>query len=71
MPQLEALQRVQVVRMFDIYEMLRALHEVRDCLSQQVGPQVPLLDKCHPIPRLSKPQCSFNTSKECCSVLHG
>lgn len=34
--QLEALQRVQVVRMFDIYEMLRALHEVRDCLSQQV-----------------------------------
>ncbi|POI31239.1 hypothetical protein CIB84_005010 [Bambusicola thoracicus] len=33
---LEALQRVQVIRVFDVYEMLRALHEVRDCLSQQV-----------------------------------
>lgn len=38
MSQLEALQRVQVIRVFDIYEMLRALHEVRDCLSQQVRP---------------------------------
>ncbi|XP_054022403.1 DNA repair protein RAD51 homolog 4 isoform X2 [Dryobates pubescens] len=34
--QLEALQRVQVVRVFDIYEMLRALQELRDRLSQQV-----------------------------------
>ncbi|XP_064323828.1 DNA repair protein RAD51 homolog 4 isoform X5 [Phalacrocorax carbo] len=34
--QLEALQRIQVVRVFDIYEMLRALQELRDRLSQQV-----------------------------------
>ncbi|NXC68355.1 RA51D protein, partial [Anhinga anhinga] len=31
-----ALQRIQVVRVFDIYEMLKALQELRDCLSQQV-----------------------------------
>ncbi|NXN10956.1 RA51D protein, partial [Indicator maculatus] len=31
-----ALQRVQVVRVFDVYEMLRALQELRDRLSQQV-----------------------------------
>ncbi|NXG43649.1 RA51D protein, partial [Psilopogon haemacephalus] len=31
-----ALQRVQVVRVFDVYEMLRALQELRDGLSQQV-----------------------------------
>lgn len=36
MLQLEALQRVQVVHVFDIYEMLRALQELRDGLSQQV-----------------------------------
>ncbi|NXU71781.1 RA51D protein, partial [Oreotrochilus melanogaster] len=30
------LQRIQVVRVFDIYEMLSALQELRDCLSQQV-----------------------------------
>ncbi|KAM6239111.1 DNA repair protein RAD51 homolog 4 isoform 4-T4 [Spheniscus humboldti] len=34
--QLEALQRIQVARVFDIYEMLRALQELRDRLSQQV-----------------------------------
>ncbi|NXT65740.1 RA51D protein, partial [Chaetops frenatus] len=34
--QLEALQRVQVVRVFNIYELLRALQELRDRLSQQV-----------------------------------
>ncbi|NXI74034.1 RA51D protein, partial [Anseranas semipalmata] len=33
---LEALQRIQVARVFDVYEMLRALQEVRDRLSQQV-----------------------------------
>ncbi|KAK4812171.1 hypothetical protein QYF61_002274, partial [Mycteria americana] len=33
---LEALQRVQVVRVFDIYEVLSALQELRDRLSQQV-----------------------------------
>ncbi|XP_062448698.1 DNA repair protein RAD51 homolog 4 isoform X2 [Rhea pennata] len=33
--QLEALQRVQVARAFDIYEMLGALQELRDSLSQQ------------------------------------
>ncbi|NXE24883.1 RA51D protein, partial [Ardeotis kori] len=31
-----ALQRIQVVRVFDIYEMLSALQELRDRLSQQV-----------------------------------
>ncbi|NXT89175.1 RA51D protein, partial [Anhinga rufa] len=31
-----ALQRIQVVRVFDIYEMLKALQELRDGLSQQV-----------------------------------
>ncbi|NWW43238.1 RA51D protein, partial [Pedionomus torquatus] len=31
-----ALQRIQVVRVFNIYEMLRALQELRDRLSQQV-----------------------------------
>ncbi|NXK51012.1 RA51D protein, partial [Chauna torquata] len=31
-----ALQRIQVARVFDIYEMLSALQEVRDRLSQQV-----------------------------------
>jgi len=36
-PQREALQRIQVVRAFDIYEMLGALQELRDRLSQQVG----------------------------------
>ncbi|NWT17514.1 RA51D protein, partial [Vireo altiloquus] len=35
-PQLEALQRIQVVRVFNIYELLSALQEVRDRLSQQV-----------------------------------
>ncbi|NWV96692.1 RA51D protein, partial [Machaerirhynchus nigripectus] len=35
-PQLEALQRVQVVRVFSIYELLSALQELRDRLSQQV-----------------------------------
>ncbi|KAK2525653.1 DNA repair protein RAD51 homolog 4 isoform X2 [Columba livia] len=34
--QLEALQRIQVVRAFDIYEMLSALQDLRDRLSQQV-----------------------------------
>ncbi|RLV90596.1 hypothetical protein DV515_00014394 [Chloebia gouldiae] len=34
--QLEALQRVQVQRVFNIYEVLRALQELRDRLSQQV-----------------------------------
>ncbi|XP_074888661.1 DNA repair protein RAD51 homolog 4 isoform X4 [Buteo buteo] len=34
--QLEALQRIQVVRVFNIYEMLSALQELRDRLSQQV-----------------------------------
>ncbi|XP_068766104.1 DNA repair protein RAD51 homolog 4 isoform X2 [Struthio camelus] len=34
--QLEALQRVQVARVFDVYEMLGALQELRDSLSQQV-----------------------------------
>ncbi|NXD01743.1 RA51D protein, partial [Certhia familiaris] len=34
--QLEALQRVQVVRVFNIYELLSALQELRDRLSQQV-----------------------------------
>ncbi|NWX65419.1 RA51D protein, partial [Promerops cafer] len=34
--QLEALQRIQVVRAFSIYELLRALQELRDRLSQQV-----------------------------------
>ncbi|NWY18835.1 RA51D protein, partial [Aphelocoma coerulescens] len=34
--QLEALQRIQVVRVFSIYELLRALQELRDRLSQQV-----------------------------------
>ncbi|NXR31762.1 RA51D protein, partial [Zosterops hypoxanthus] len=34
--QLEALQRIQVVRVFNIYEVLRALQELRDRLSQQV-----------------------------------
>ncbi|NXU38076.1 RA51D protein, partial [Drymodes brunneopygia] len=34
--QLEALQRVQLVRVFNIYELLRALQELRDHLSQQV-----------------------------------
>uniref|UniRef100_A0A8C3CW53 RAD51 paralog D n=1 Tax=Cairina moschata TaxID=8855 RepID=A0A8C3CW53_CAIMO len=33
--QLEALQRIQVARVFDVYEMLSALQEVRDRLSQQ------------------------------------
>lgn len=37
MLQLEALQRIQVVRVFNIYEVLRALQELRDRLSQQVG----------------------------------
>uniref|UniRef100_A0A8B9GIL1 RAD51 paralog D n=1 Tax=Amazona collaria TaxID=241587 RepID=A0A8B9GIL1_9PSIT len=32
-----ALQRIQVVRVFDIYEMLSALQELREHLSQQVG----------------------------------
>lgn len=40
MPQLEALQRIQVVRVFNIYEMLSALQELRDRLSQQVGARV-------------------------------
>ncbi|NWS52957.1 RA51D protein, partial [Chunga burmeisteri] len=31
-----ALQRIQVVRVFDVYEMLSALQELRDRLSQQV-----------------------------------
>ncbi|NXL60311.1 RA51D protein, partial [Chordeiles acutipennis] len=31
-----ALQRIQVIRVFDIYEMLSALQELRDRLSQQV-----------------------------------
>ncbi|NXM48009.1 RA51D protein, partial [Gymnorhina tibicen] len=35
-PQLEALQRIQVVRVFSIYELLSALQELRDRLSQQV-----------------------------------
>lgn len=35
--QLEALQRIQVVRVFNIYELLSALQELRDRLSQQVG----------------------------------
>lgn len=35
--QLEALQRIQVVRVFSIYELLSALQELRDRLSQQVG----------------------------------
>ncbi|NXW92707.1 RA51D protein, partial [Alopecoenas beccarii] len=35
-PQLEALQRIQVVRAFDIYETLSALQDLRDRLSQQV-----------------------------------
>ncbi|KAJ7401916.1 DNA repair protein RAD51 4 [Pitangus sulphuratus] len=34
--QLEALQRIQVVRVFDVYELLSALQELRDRLSQQV-----------------------------------
>ncbi|NXC81318.1 RA51D protein, partial [Cercotrichas coryphoeus] len=34
--QLEALQRIQVVRVFHIYEVLGALQELRDRLSQQV-----------------------------------
>ncbi|KAF4791049.1 DNA repair protein RAD51 4 [Turdus rufiventris] len=34
--QLEALQRIQVVRVFNIYEVLSALQELRDRLSQQV-----------------------------------
>ncbi|NWZ72051.1 RA51D protein, partial [Acrocephalus arundinaceus] len=34
--QLEALRRIQVVRVFNIYELLRALQELRDRLSQQV-----------------------------------
>ncbi|NXA76607.1 RA51D protein, partial [Thryothorus ludovicianus] len=34
--QLEALQRIQVVRVFNIYELLSALQELRDRLSQQV-----------------------------------
>ncbi|RMC10803.1 hypothetical protein DUI87_12515 [Hirundo rustica rustica] len=34
--QLEALQRIQLVRVFNIYELLRALQELRDRLSQQV-----------------------------------
>ncbi|NXI28510.1 RA51D protein, partial [Sterrhoptilus dennistouni] len=34
--QLEALRRIQVVRVFNIYEVLRALQELRDRLSQQV-----------------------------------
>ncbi|NXI08299.1 RA51D protein, partial [Irena cyanogastra] len=34
--QLEALQRVQVERVFNIYELLSALQELRDRLSQQV-----------------------------------
>ncbi|NXM82154.1 RA51D protein, partial [Oenanthe oenanthe] len=34
--QLEALQRIQVVRVFHIYEVLSALQELRDRLSQQV-----------------------------------
>ncbi|NXN03091.1 RA51D protein, partial [Sylvia borin] len=47
--QLEALQRIQVVRVFNIYELLSALQELRDHLSQQVvssmGPlKVVLLD---------------------------
>ncbi|XP_066189344.1 DNA repair protein RAD51 homolog 4 isoform X2 [Sylvia atricapilla] len=47
--QLEALQRIQVVRVFNIYELLSALQELRDRLSQQVvssvGPlKVVLLD---------------------------
>lgn len=35
--QLEALQRIQLVRVFNIYELLSALQELRDRLSQQVG----------------------------------
>ncbi|NXB20062.1 RA51D protein, partial [Rhagologus leucostigma] len=35
-PQLEALQRVQVVHVFSIYELLSALQELRDHLSQEV-----------------------------------
>uniref|UniRef100_A0A8B9J3B0 RAD51 paralog D n=1 Tax=Amazona collaria TaxID=241587 RepID=A0A8B9J3B0_9PSIT len=35
-----ALQRIQVVRVFDIYEMLSALQELREHLSQQVTNQV-------------------------------
>ncbi|KFW86401.1 DNA repair protein RAD51 4, partial [Manacus vitellinus] len=35
-PSLEALQRIQVARVFDVYEMLSALQELRDRLSQQV-----------------------------------
>ncbi|NWR48469.1 RA51D protein, partial [Regulus satrapa] len=34
--QLEALQRIQLVRVFNIYELLGALQELRDRLSQQV-----------------------------------
>ncbi|NXQ51856.1 RA51D protein, partial [Anthoscopus minutus] len=34
--QLEALQQIQVVRVFNIYELLSALQELRDRLSQQV-----------------------------------
>ncbi|NXW76011.1 RA51D protein, partial [Hirundo rustica] len=34
--QLEALQRIQLVRVFNIYELLRALQELWDRLSQQV-----------------------------------
>lgn len=58
--QLEALQRIQVARVFDVYEMLSALQEVRDRLSQQVGAwlQVPLLT-----PSWGHPSCSFGTLK--------
>lgn len=58
--QLEALQRIQVARVFDVYEMLSALQEVRDRLSQQVRAwlQVPLLT-----PSWGHPPCSFGTLK--------
>lgn len=56
MLQLEALQRIQVARVFDIYEMLRALQELRDRLSQQVGARV-----WAPLP----PQCCKEGSRAC------
>ncbi|KYO32544.1 DNA repair RAD51-like protein 4 isoform B [Alligator mississippiensis] len=34
--QVEALQRIQVAHVFDIYKMLAALQELRHCMSQQV-----------------------------------
>lgn len=45
-PQVEALQRIQVARVFDVYKMLDVLQELRCSVSQQVGLWLSCCDLC-------------------------